>query len=106
MAHISARHLSWIEVLYFTIQCRQYNTRLHNHQGHLPDGRKVAVKKLIPSSPTEEGSNAFMREVEVMSKLRHGNLLQLLSYCQEGNERVLVYEYMKHKSLNLYIFGT
>ena len=47
-----------------------------------------------------------MREVGVMSKLRHGNLLQLLSYCQDENERILVYEYMKNKSLNLYIFGT
>ncbi|CAL5014669.1 unnamed protein product [Urochloa decumbens] len=73
--------------------------------GHLPDGRKVAVKRLIHSSLTDEVSNAFTREVEVMSKLWHGNLLQLAPYCQDGNERVLVYEYMKHKSLNLYIFG-
>jgi serine/threonine protein kinase len=80
---------------------------LHNHQGHLPDGRKVAVKRLImQSSLTDEGANAFMREVGVMSKLRHGNLLQLLSYCQDGKERILVYEYMKNRSLNIYIFGT
>ena len=79
---------------------------MYNHQGHLPDGRKVAVKRLIQSSLTDEGGNAFMREVGVMSKLRHGNLLQLLSYCQDGKERILVYEYMKNKSLNLYIFGT
>jgi len=47
-----------------------------------------------------------MREVKVMSKLRHGNLIQLLFYCKDGNERVLVYEYMKNKSLDRYIFGT
>jgi serine/threonine protein kinase len=47
-----------------------------------------------------------MREVEVMSKLRHGNLLQLLFYCQERKERILVYEFMQNNSLNLYIFGT
>ncbi|RLM64310.1 hypothetical protein C2845_PM16G21070 [Panicum miliaceum] len=76
------------------------------YEGHLPDGRKVAVKRLImQSSLTDEGANAFMREVGVMSKLRHGNLLQLLSYCQDGKERILVYEYMKNKSLNIYIFG-
>jgi len=75
------------------------------YEGHLPDGRKVAVKRLVQSSLTDEGGNAFMREVGVMSKLRHGNLLQLLSYCQDGNERILVYKYMKNKSLNLYIFG-
>jgi serine/threonine protein kinase len=106
MAHILATFiLEWSYILPFNVDGR-YNTRLHNHQGHLPDGRKVAVKRLIQSPLAEEGSNDFMREVEVMSKLRHGNLLQLLSYCQEGNERILVYEYMKHKSLNLYIFGT
>ncbi|KAG2569086.1 hypothetical protein PVAP13_7NG389050 [Panicum virgatum] len=75
------------------------------YEGHLPDGRKVAVKRLIQYSLTDEGVNAFVREVGVMSKLRHGNLLQLLSYCQDGKERILVYEYMKNKSLNLYIFG-
>ncbi|XP_025825938.1 receptor-like serine/threonine-protein kinase SD1-8 [Panicum hallii] len=76
------------------------------YEGHLPDGRKVAVKRLImQSSLTDEGANAFMREVGVMSKLRHGNLLQLLSYCQDGKERILVYEYMKNRSLNIYIFG-
>ena len=64
------------------------------------------MKRLIQSSLTDEGVNAFMREVEVMSKLKHGNLVQLLSYCKDGNERILVYEYMKNKSLNLYIFGT
>ena len=80
---------------------------LHNRQGHLPDGRKVAVKRLIRSSVADEGSDdAFMREVKVMSKLRHGNLIQLLFYCKDGNERVLVYEYMKNKSLDRYIFGT
>jgi serine/threonine protein kinase len=46
-----------------------------------------------------------MREVEVMSTIKHDNLAQLLSYCNEGNERILVYEYMKNKSLNLYIFA-
>ena len=92
--------------LLFKKKNRQHDIRLHNHQGHLPDGRKVAVKRLIQSSLTDEGVNAFMREVGVMSKLRHGNLLQLLSYCQDGKERILVYEYMKNKSLNLYIFGT
>ncbi|KAJ1272968.1 hypothetical protein BS78_06G243900 [Paspalum vaginatum] len=75
------------------------------YEGHLPDGRKVAVKRLTRSSLTAEDDEAFMREVKVMSTLRHGNIIQLLSYCKDGNERVLVYEYLKNKSLNLYIFG-
>jgi serine/threonine protein kinase len=47
-----------------------------------------------------------MREVKVMSELKHDNLAQLLAYCKDGNERILVYEYMENRSLNLYIFGT
>jgi serine/threonine protein kinase len=82
------------------------NTRTVISQGRIPDGRKVAVKRIIQSPLVDEGGEAFMREVEVMSKLKHGNLVQLLSYCKDGNEQIIVYEYMKNKSLDLYIFGT
>ncbi|KAL6651462.1 hypothetical protein ACP70R_010387 [Stipagrostis hirtigluma subsp. patula] len=75
------------------------------YEGHLPDGRTVAVKRHIQPSIDDETGEAFMREVEVMSNLRHGNLVQLLAYCNERNERILVYEYMKNRSLNIYIFG-
>jgi serine/threonine protein kinase len=47
-----------------------------------------------------------MREVAVMSKLRHDNLVRLLAFSDQANERVMVYEYMQNRSLNLYIFGT
>jgi hypothetical protein len=40
-----------------------------------------------------------------MSRVRHGNLSQLLAHCIEGDERILVYEYMPKKSLDVYIFG-
>jgi serine/threonine protein kinase len=82
------------------------NLCLYNHQGHLQDAKEVAVKRLIQHFHGDKSGEAFMREVEVMSKLRHGNLLQLLFYCQERNERILVYEFMQNNSLNLYIFGT
>jgi len=73
----------------------------------LNDGTKVAVKRLIVHSSLtyDQCETAFMREVELMSKLRHGNLIQLLAYCKDGNERLLVYEYMQNKSLSFYIFG-
>ncbi|TVU32333.1 hypothetical protein EJB05_24058, partial [Eragrostis curvula] len=75
------------------------------YEGNLPDGRNVAVKRLNQSSLDDKGGDDFIREVRVMSKLRHPNLVQLLSYCKDGNERILVYKYMRNKSLNLYIFG-
>lgn len=79
---------------------------MSNYQGNLTDGRKVAVKRVTQSYLTDEGVEIFMREVEVMSELKHDNLAQLLAYCKDGNERILVYEYMENRSLNLYIFGT
>ncbi|XP_066350085.1 G-type lectin S-receptor-like serine/threonine-protein kinase At4g27290 [Miscanthus floridulus] len=74
-------------------------------EGNLTDGRKVAVKRITQSYLTDEGDEIFMREVQLMSELKHDNLAQLLAYCKDGNERILVYEYMENRSLNLYIFA-
>ncbi|KAM3390178.1 hypothetical protein ACQJBY_012012 [Aegilops geniculata] len=75
------------------------------YKGQLPDGRTIAVKRLKQSALTKKGKCDFTREVEVTARLRHGNLVRLLAYCDEGGERILVYVYMPNKSLDLYIFG-
>ncbi|CAN6269411.1 unnamed protein product [Urochloa humidicola] len=75
------------------------------YKGELPDGRKVAVKRLKQSVLTDKGKSDFAREVDVMANVRHGNLLRLLAYCNEGGERILIYAFMPNKSLDLYIFG-
>lgn len=64
------------------------------------------MKRLRQSALTRKGKSDFTREVEVMARLRHGNLVRLLAYCDETDERILVYFYMPNKSLDLYIFGT
>ncbi|KAM3370578.1 hypothetical protein ACQJBY_018108 [Aegilops geniculata] len=69
------------------------------------NGDIVAVKRLRPSGRTEKSKNDFTREVEVMSRVTHINLVKLVSYCQEEDEWILVYEYMPNKSLSPYIFG-
>ncbi|CAN6236368.1 unnamed protein product [Urochloa humidicola] len=75
------------------------------YKGELPDGRKVAVKRLKQSALTDKGKRDFAREVDVMANVRHGNLLRLLAYCNEDSERILIYAFMPNKSLDLYIFG-
>uniref|UniRef100_A0ACD5UFC3 Uncharacterized protein n=2 Tax=Avena sativa TaxID=4498 RepID=A0ACD5UFC3_AVESA len=75
------------------------------YKGQLPEGRTIAVKRLKQSALTTKGKKDFAREVEVMAGLRHSSLVRLLAYCNEGKERILIYEYMKNTSLNVHIFG-
>ncbi|KAF0890865.1 hypothetical protein E2562_004339 [Oryza meyeriana var. granulata] len=72
------------------------------YKGVQSDGRMVAVKRLKQSALTNKD---FAREVAVMAGLRHNSLVRLLAYCNEGNERILIYAYMKNKSLDKHIFG-
>ncbi|XP_077253173.1 leucine-rich receptor-like protein kinase family protein [Tasmannia lanceolata] len=67
------------------------------YKAQLKDGSVVAIKKLIHISG--QGDREFTAEMETIGKIKHRNLVPLLGYCKVGEERLLVYEYMKFGSL-------
>lgn len=52
------------------------------------------------------GIEGFTNEVNLIASVQHVNLVQLLGYCFEGEEMILLFELMENSSLDTYIFGT
>lgn len=71
--------------------------------GQLWDGSQIAVKRLKVWSNKAEME--FAVEVEILARVRHKNLLSLRGYCAEGQERLIVYDYMPNLSLLSHLHG-
>ncbi|XP_022941233.1 probable leucine-rich repeat receptor-like serine/threonine-protein kinase At3g14840 isoform X3 [Cucurbita moschata] len=73
------------------------------YKGVLQDGTVIAVKQL--SSKSKQGNREFVNEIGMISALQHPHLVKLYGCCVEGNQLLLIYEYLENNSLARALFG-
>ncbi|XP_023742281.1 cysteine-rich receptor-like protein kinase 43 [Lactuca sativa] len=72
-------------------------------KGKLDDGREIAVKKL--SQTSTQGKKEFTTEAKLLARVQHRNVVNLLGFCGYP-EKLLVYEYVVHESLDKLLFSS
>ncbi len=100
--------ISFAEIQYAT---KKFNAKLligeggfgKVYKGTFRNGMKVAVKR--SQAGHGQGIEEFQTEIMVLSQIRHGHLVSLIGYCDEGSEMILVYEFMEKGSLKSKIFS-
>ncbi|XP_028792478.1 calcium/calmodulin-regulated receptor-like kinase 2 [Neltuma alba] len=73
------------------------------HKATMATGEVVAVKVL--GSDSKQGEKEFQTEVLLLGRLHHRNLVNLLGYCVDKGQRILIYEFMGNGSLERLIHG-
>jgi serine/threonine-protein kinase PBS1 len=73
------------------------------YKAFLNDRQVVAVKQLDLNGL--QGNREFLVEVLMLSLLHHPNLVKLFGYCVDGDQRLLIYEYMPLGSLEDRLHG-
>jgi hypothetical protein len=71
------------------------------YKGVLSDSTTIAVRRL---DGTRQGEKQFRAEVSSIGLIHHVNLVKLIGFCSQGDNRLLVYEHMSNGSLDGHLF--
>ncbi|GAB4824466.1 Serine/threonine-protein kinase bsk5, variant 2 [Ancistrocladus abbreviatus] len=72
------------------------------YKGRLNDGRWIAIKRFNRSAWPD--SRQFQEEAKAVGQLRSERLANLIGFCCEGDERLLVAEFMPNETLSKHLF--
>ncbi|KAH9665506.1 protein STRUBBELIG-RECEPTOR FAMILY 6 [Citrus sinensis] len=70
------------------------------YRAQFADGKVLAVKKIDSSALPSEMCDDFIEMVSNISQLHHPNIMELVGYCSEYGQHLLVYEFRKNGSLH------
>lgn len=76
------------------------------YRAEFPNGQVLAVKKLDTEASMVQNENDFLSVVESLARLRNTNSAELMGYCVEHGQRLLVYEYISRGTLNDLLHGS
>jgi len=92
-----------VSCFYYNFRCIFQKITFLKMQGCLPNGTLIAVKQL--SSNSSQGNREFLNEIGIISALKHPYLVKLYGCCVEGDQLLLIYEYLENNSLARALFG-
>lgn len=70
------------------------------YRAQLPSGKLLAVKKLDKRATSQQKDDEFLELVNNIDRIRHANVVELMGYCAEHGQRLLIYEYCSNGSLH------